>query len=74
MTLTADRPITAARPLVGDGTREAFDEACKALLRTWHHYEVLRALGAPGEAVSAAQGALERARGAVARSRLEHPS
>ncbi|MBP1633164.1 MAG: hypothetical protein H6Q11_1452, partial [Acidobacteria bacterium] len=27
---------------------EAFEEAFKALLRTWHHYEVARALGAPG--------------------------
>jgi len=40
------------------------------LLRTWHHYEVLRALGAPGDTVHAAQGALEKARSDVVRSRL----
>jgi len=70
MTLTAHRPTLATRPQVGDGAPEAFDEAFKALLRTWHHYEVLRALGAPGDTVHAAQGALEKARREVVRSRL----
>lgn len=70
MTPTAPRPTLATRPQVGDGAREAFDEAFKTLLRTWHHYEVLRALGAPQDTVSAAQGALERARGEVVRRRL----
>ena len=70
MTLTAHRPTQATQPQVGDGAREAFDEACKALLRAWHNYEVLRALGAPRDTVSAAHGALEKARGEVARRRL----
>jgi hypothetical protein len=70
MTLTAHPPIQATRSQVGDGTREAFDEAFKALLRAWHDYEVLRALGAPLDAVSAAHGALAKARGEVIRSRL----
>jgi len=70
MTPTAPRSTLAIRPQVGDGSPEAFDEAFKTLLRTWHHYEVLRALGAPQDTVSAAQGALERARGEVVRQRL----
>ena len=70
MTPTAPRPTLATRPQVGDGSPEAFDEAFKTLLRTWHHYEVLRALGAPQDTVTAAQGALERARGEVVRRRL----
>ena len=70
MTLTAHRPTPATRPQVGDGAPEAFEEAFKALLRTWHHYEVARALGAPGDTVRAARGALEKARGDVVRSRL----
>ncbi|HUU61812.1 MAG TPA: hypothetical protein VMX37_05450 [Acidimicrobiia bacterium] len=70
MTLTAHPPIPATRPQVGDGARQAFDEAFRALLRTWHDYEVLKALGAPPEAVSAARGALEKARVEVNRRRL----
>jgi hypothetical protein len=70
MTLIAHRPIQATRPQVADGAREAFDEAFRALLRTWHDYEVLRALGAPPGTVSAARGALEKARVEVARRRL----
>jgi len=70
MTLTAHRPTLANRPPVGDATPRAFDEAFRTLLRTWHHYEVLRALGAPGDTVHAAQGALEKARSDVVRSRL----
>jgi hypothetical protein len=70
MTLTAHRPTQAARPLPGDGARDAFDEAFKALLRAWHDYEVLKALGAPFDTVTAAHGALQKARGEVARSRL----
>ena len=70
MTPTAHRPTLATRPQVGDGAPEAFDEAFKTLLRTWHHYEVLRALGAPQDTVSAAHGALERARRDVVRHRL----
>jgi hypothetical protein len=69
MTLTAHRPLEAARPQVGDGAPAAFDEAFKALLRTWHDYEVLRGIGAPPDAVFAAHGALERARGEVSRRR-----
>ena len=69
MTLTAPRPTQEARPLEDDGTRDAFDEALKAMLRAWHDYEVLKALGAPGDTVSAAHGALQRARGEVARRR-----
>ena len=69
MTLTAHRPQQEARPDSGDGARDAFDEAFKALLRAWHDYEVLKALGAPLDTVSAAHGALQRARGEVARRR-----
>ena len=69
MTLTTHRPPEAAPPQVGDGADEAFDEAFKALLRTWHDYEVLRAIGAPLEAVFAAHGALQKARGEVSRHR-----
>ena len=69
MTLTAHRPQDA-RPFPGDGARAACDEACKVLLRAWHDYEVLKALGAPRDAVSEALGALQRARGEVARRRL----
>jgi hypothetical protein len=70
MTLTAHRPLPEARALPGDGARDASDEAFKALVRAWHDYEVLKALGAPLESVSAAHGALQRARGEVARHRL----
>jgi hypothetical protein len=70
MTLTAQHQVQATRPQVGDGARETFDEAFQALLRAWHDYEVLKALGAPLDAVSAAHGALAKARGAVVRSRL----
>ena len=70
MTLTAHHPIQDTRALSGDGARDAYDEAFKALLRAWHDYEVLKALGAPLDTVSAAHGALQRARGEVARRRL----
>ncbi|MFH1329178.1 MAG: hypothetical protein ABIJ48_00750 [Actinomycetota bacterium] len=70
MTLTAQRPTLDTRPLPGDGARDAFNEALKALLRAWHDYEVLKALGAPLGTVSAAHGALQRARGEVDRCRL----
>jgi len=69
MTLTAHRPQQEALPDPVDGARDAFDEAFKALLRAWHDYEVAKALGAPLDTVSAAHGALQRARGEVARSR-----
>ena len=69
MTLTASHPTQGTSPLPGDGARDAIDEAFKALLRAWHDYEVLKALGAPLGAVSVAQGALQRARGEVARRR-----
>jgi hypothetical protein len=70
MTLTAQRsPQDDARTLPGDGARDAGDEALKALLRAWHDYEVLKALGAPLDTVSAAHSALQRARGEVARRR-----
>jgi hypothetical protein len=69
MTLTAHRPTQDTRPLTGDGARDAFDEAFKGLLRAWHDYEVLKALGAPLDTVSAAHGALQRARGEVSRRR-----
>jgi hypothetical protein len=68
MTLTAHRPQEGAPSPAGDA-REAFDQALKTLLRTWHEYEVLRALGAPRDTVSAAHGALEQARSEVARHR-----
>ncbi|MBM3695083.1 MAG: hypothetical protein FJW79_04010 [Actinobacteria bacterium] len=70
MTLTAHRPRQEARLCREDGARDACDEAVKALLRAWHDYEVLKALGAPLDAVSAAHGTLQRARGEVARRRL----
>lgn len=70
MTLTAPPPTLDTRPLPGDGARDTFDEALKALLRAWHDYEVLKALGAPVDAVSAARGALQRARGEIACRRL----
>jgi len=69
-TIPAYRPVQAAEPDPGDGARDAFDEAFKALLRAWHDYEVLKALGAPLDTVSAAHGALQKAKGEVARSRL----
>ena len=69
MTLTAQLPTPDTRPLPRDGARDAFDEAFKALLRAWHDYEVLKALGAPLDTVSAAHGALQKARGEVARRR-----
>ena len=69
MTLTAERPTPETGSDPGDSARDAFDEAFKALLRAWHDYEVLKALGAPFDAVSAAHGALQRARGEVARRR-----
>ncbi|MCU0281714.1 MAG: hypothetical protein MUE66_07845 [Acidimicrobiia bacterium] len=69
MTLTAQRSQQEALPETGDGARDAFDEAFKALLRAWHDYEVAKALGAPLDTVSAAHGALQRARGEVARRR-----
>ena len=69
MTLTAHRPHQEALPDSGDAARDAFDEAFKALLRAWHDYEVAKALGAPLDTVSAAHGALQQARGEVARSR-----
>jgi hypothetical protein len=69
MTLTAQRPQQEARPDSGDGARDAYDEAFKALLRAWHDYEVLKALGAPFDTVSAAHGVLQRARGEIARRR-----
>jgi hypothetical protein len=69
MTLTAQRSQQEALPETGDGARDAFDEAFKALLRAWHDYEVAKALGAPLNTVSAAHGALQRARGEVARCR-----
>jgi hypothetical protein len=70
MTITAHLPTEATRPQVGDGVPQAFDEAFKALLRAWHDYEVLKAIGAPWDTVFAARGALERARGEVSRHRL----
>ena len=70
MTLTTQRPTPDTRPLPGDGARDAFDEALKALLRAWHDYEVLKALGAPLDTVSAAHGALQKARGEIDRCRL----
>ncbi|MBN2114413.1 MAG: hypothetical protein JW785_09840 [Acidimicrobiia bacterium] len=69
MTLTAHLPSQDARHLPEDGARDAFDQAFQALLRAWHEYEVLKALGAPLDTVSAAHGALQRARSEVARSR-----
>ncbi len=69
MTLTAHHPTQDARPLPGDGARDAFDEAFQALLRAWHDYEVLKALGAPLDTVSAAHGTLQKARSEVARRR-----
>ena len=69
MTLIAHRPTQDARPLPEDGARGAFDEAFQALLRAWHDYEVLKALGAPLDTVSAAHGVLQKARGEVARRR-----
>lgn len=74
MTLTAQRPAETARPPVNDGPSEGFDQAFKALLRTWHDYQVLRAIGAPREAVCAAHGALEEARSEVFRHRPLPPS
>ena len=69
MTLTAQRP-PATRSGYGDDSDDAFSQAFQALLHAWHDYEVLRALGAPLASVSAARGALERARGEVTRCRL----
>lgn len=69
MTITAHRPQQEDHPDPDDGARDAFDEAFKALLRAWHDYEVLKALGAPLDTVSAAHGLLQRARGEVARRR-----
>jgi hypothetical protein len=69
MTLTAPHPTQDARALPGDGARDACDEAFQALLRAWHDYEVLKALGAPLDTVSAAHGVLQKARGEVARRR-----
>jgi hypothetical protein len=71
MTLTTHHPIQDARALPGEVARDACDEAFKALLRAWHDYEVLKALGAPLDTVSAAHGVLQRARGEVARRRLK---
>ena len=68
MTLTAHRSPQEVLE-TGDGARDAFDEAFKALLRAWHDYEVAKALGAPLDTVSAAHGALQKARGEVARRR-----
>lgn len=69
MTLTAHRPQQEVLPDSGDGARDAFDEAFKALLRAWHDYEVAKALGAPLDTVSTAHGVLQKARGEVARRR-----
>jgi len=69
MTLTAHRPAQDTRQLPEDGARDAFDQAFQALLRAWHDYEVLKALGAPLDTVSAAHGALQQARSEVARHR-----
>jgi hypothetical protein len=39
------------------------------LLRTWHHYEVLKGLGAPVHEVAEAHGALQQARTDLQRCR-----
>jgi hypothetical protein len=70
MTLTTYHPLRDTRSGPEHTERDAFDEAFRALLRAWHDYEVLRALGAPLDTVSAARGALQRARGEVTRRRL----
>jgi hypothetical protein len=54
--------------VAGEGD-PAFDEAFRSLLGAWHHYEVIRALGAPSDEVAAAGRALQRARAEVASRR-----
>ncbi len=44
-------------------------DAVWTLLRTWHHYEVLKGLGAPVHEVAEAFGALQQARTDLMRRR-----
>ena len=57
--------MTAIAPNLASSESAPQDDlnlAVWTLLRTWHHYEVLKGLGAPVHEIAEAHGALQQAR------------